>query len=230
METLELKPQLIRRLEIYLHEPVNCLTHALGALFSLFGMLLLLQASWGDPWRFVSFTLYGVSSVLLYLASSALHGLKVSKSQRRFLLKLDHVGIFSLIAGSYTPLALVVLKNHSPALGWTLFILVWTLAAAGMTAKLRWLDTHHWFSTSFYVLLGWLAVFALGPITQALPAGALALLVLGGLLYTGGAVIFGVQRPNFYPGVLEHHEIWHLFVLAGGFCHFLMFFLFVAPH
>ena len=106
---------------------------------------------------------------------------------------------------------------------------MWLLAGLGITLKLRLLDSHHWYSTVFYVVLGWLALFVLGPLTQALSVGALILLVLGGLFYTVGAVVFGLQRPNLYPGVLEHHELWHLFVLAGGVCHYLMFYVFMTP-
>lgn len=230
MATLELKPPVIRFLEGYLREPVNCLTHAVGALFSLGGLVLLVKAASGSWWHVVSFTIYGLSSVLLYAASSTLHGAKCTPEVRRLLLKLDHVGIFSLIAGSYTPLALVALRRVSPLLGWTLFGLVWLLAGLGMTIKLRWLDSHHWYSTAFYVLLGWLALFMLGPITQALSAGALTMLLAGGFFYTVGAVVFGLQRPNLYPGVLEHHELWHLFVLAGGLCHYAMFYFFMMPN
>ena len=229
MAALEIKHPIVRKLERYLHEPVNCLTHALGAVFSLMGLGALISAAGGSVWHLFSFGIYGLSSVLLYAASSLLHGAKCTPSMRRLLLKLDHVGIFCLIAGSYTPIALVALREHSPGIAWALFALVWLLASLGMTLKLRLLDSHHWYSTTFYVLLGWLALFILGPLTQALSVGALIFLVLGGLFYTVGAVVFGLQRPNLYPGLLEHHEIWHLFVLAGGLCHYLMFYFFLTP-
>ncbi|MCA9839632.1 MAG: hemolysin III family protein [Trueperaceae bacterium] len=224
-----MKPRLFRQLDRYFHEPVNCLTHLFGAVLSLLGTISLIFASKGSVVHIFSFVIYGLSSILLYLASSALHGFKVSKAKRRLLLKFDHVGIFCLIAGSYTPIALIVLRAYDNVLGWGLFALVWVLAGAGMTLKLRWLDLHHWYSTSFYVALGWLALLVLGPLTKALPTAALLLLMLGGLFYTIGAVIFGLQRPNFYPGVFAHHELWHLFVLAGGASHFLMMFWFATP-
>lgn len=229
MGILEVKPPLIRQLDEYFHEPINCLTHLFGAFFSLIGMIILLATSWGSAMHIISFSIYGLSSIMLYLASSALHGLKVNPETRRLLLKLDHVGIFCLIAGTYTPLALITLQANHPVLGWLFFTLVWSLAGIGMTVKLRWLDSNHWYSTIFYVALGWLAVFFLGPITQALSTGALALIILGGLLYTGGAVIFGLQKPNFYPGFFGHHELWHLFVLAGGTCHYLFMLFYVTP-
>ncbi len=229
MGTLEIKPTFIRQLDKYFYEPINCLTHLFGVILSLVGMLILIGISKGSALHIFSFTVYGLSSILLYAASSALHGFKVGKKRRRLLLKFDHVGIFCLIAGSYTPIALITLREHSPRLGWGLFFLVWLLAGIGMTLKLRWLDLHHWYSTSFYIALGWLAIFILGPLTQALPTAALLLLILGGLLYSIGAVIFGLQRPNFYPGFFGHHELWHLFVLAGGFSHFLMMVFFARP-
>lgn len=223
-------PRLLQQLERYLHEPMNCLTHAVGIVFSLMGLALLLYVSWGEAWRVFSLSVYGLSSVLLYTASSAMHGLKVSPERRRLLLKLDHVGIFCVIAGSYTPILLISLRPYSPALAWGFFLLVWFLAGLGMTLKLWYLDSNHWLSTGFYVLLGWLALFMLGPITQALSGAALGLLLAGGMFYTVGAVIFGLQRPNPIPGLLEHHALWHLFVLAGGFCHFLMLLIYVAPY
>ena len=229
MATLELKPAFIRHLDKYIHEPINCLSHLLGVFLSLLATLSLVSVSKGSVLHGFSFMVYGLSSVLLYTASSALHGFKVNEERRRLLLKLDHVGIFCLIAGSYTPIALITLRNYNPRLGWALFFLVWTLAAIGMTLKLRWLDLHHWYSTGFYIALGWLAIFILGPLTQALSLGALMLLLLGGVFYSIGAVIFGLQRPNFYPGFFGHHELWHLFVLAGGASHFLMMFIYLRP-
>ena len=220
---------LVDTLNNHIHQPVNCLTHFLGAVFSLVGMVMLLALSQGEPLYMVSFAVYGFSSVLLYMASALFHGLKVDSEQRRLLLKLDHVGIFMLIAGSYTPIALITLTMHSPTLGWGFFITVWTVAMLGMYLKLRFLDAPHWLSTSFYLLLGWAALFALSPMSQVLPTGAMALMFMGGIFYSVGAVVFVLQRPNLYPGLLEHHELWHLFVLAGGTCHFWMMLLYITP-
>lgn len=219
---------LVDSLNTHIHQPVNCLTHFFGAVFSLVGMVILLQLSKGEPLYMASFAVYGFSSVLLYMASALFHGLKVDPERRRFLLKLDHVGIFMLIAGSYTPIALLTLTMHSPTLGWSFFIGVWTLATLGMYLKLRFLDAPHWVSTSFYLLLGWAALFALSPMSQILPTSAMALMFAGGIFYSVGAVVFVLQRPNLYPGVLGHHELWHLFVLAGGASHFLMM-LYITP-
>ena len=222
------RPASIEFLSRYMYEPVNCLTHLVGAVFSALGMAILLTRSWGRPLYVAAFAVYGVSSVLLYLASSLFHGLRVSPATRRLLLRLDHVGIFALIAGSYTPVALIILREHSALLGWGFFWLVWGLALLGMVFKILWLDAPYWLSTSFYLLLGWLAIFVIAPIKEALPAGGLLLLFLGGVLYTVGAVVFALERPDPYPGVFGHHELWHLFVLAGGSSYFMMLFLYVA--
>ena len=216
-------------LNTFLHEPVNCITHGLGALFSVVGVMILVLISWGQPLYVVSFIVYGLSSVLLYVASSLYHGLKVNPRRRRMLLRLDHVGIYALIAGSYTPLALIALKSYSPVLGWAFFGLVWALATLGIVFKLWWLDAPVWLSTGLYLLLGWLALGIMPVLLQTLSAGGLLLLFLGGLLYSVGAVIFAVERPDFYPGVFGHHELWHLFVLAGGACHYLLLLIYLTP-
>lgn len=222
-------PSFIRQLDIHIHQPVNCLTHLVGAVFSAVGMVVLLAVSWGNPLYVVSYAVYGVSSVLLYSASSLFHGLKVGPAGRRRLLQLDHVGIYILIAGSYTPIALILLKSHSAALGWTFLGVVWLAALLGSVSKLYWLDAPRPLSTGFYLVLGWAVLFAMPALTQVLAPGGLVLLFVGGLLYSVGAVVFMLERPNFYPGVLGHHELWHLFVLAGGSSYYLMLLLHATP-
>jgi len=170
-----------------------------------------------------------VSSVFLYTSSTLLHSLKVKEQVERWLLRLDHAAIFTMIAGSYTPITLVTLREHSPALGWTLFGVVWGIAVLGVVFKLFWLDAPRWLSTGLYLLMGWLAVIAIGPLVDALPVGGLIWLVVGGLFYSVGALVFIFERPNFYPGILGHHELWHFLVLAGSISHFLMLFFYVLP-
>lgn len=213
----------------YVHEPVNCLTHLFGALFSCVGMVMLLRQSWGEPLYIFSFVIYGLSSVLLYLASSLFHGLKVGERRRRLLLRLDHAGIFAMIAGCYSPLALITLESYSPALGWGFFIAVWTMAVLGMVLRLKYLDAPRWLSTGVYLLLGWAGLLILEPLRYVLPAGGEVFMFLGGAFYSIGALVFLLKRPNLYPGVLEHHELWHLFVLAGSACHFLLIYFYLTP-
>ena len=216
-------------LQRYLREPVNSLSHFVGIILSLVGLSALMVSSAGEPWRLTSFAIYGVSSVLLYTSSTLLHSLKVKAQAERWLLRLDHAAIFVMISGSYTPIALITLREHSPAWGWTLFGMVWGISVLGIIFKLFWLDAPRWLSTGLYLLLGWLAVVAINPLLHALPTGGLLWLVAGGLFYSVGAVVFILERPNFYPGVLGHHELWHFLVLAGSISHFLTLFFYVLP-
>jgi hemolysin III len=219
----------LRGLARYFREPVNSLTHLVGALLSLVGLVVLLVLAAGEPWRTVSFAIYGTTLVLLYTASTLLHSLHVGARAQRRLRLFDHAAIFLLIAGSYTPITLVTLQQGSGAWGWTLFALVWGIAVLGVVFKLVWLEAPRWLSTGLYLLMGWLALLAIVPITRALPPGGLFWLLLGGLFYSVGAVVYGLKRPNWLPGVFGYHELWHLFVLAGSISHFLMMLLYVLP-
>lgn len=213
----------------YLREPVNSLTHFAGILLSIVGLVVLLVLSEGEPWRTASFAVYGATLILLYTASTLLHSLRVGPRAERRLRMFDHAAIFLLIAGSYTPITLVTLQQGSTTWGWVLFGLVWGVAVLGVVFKLFWLEAPRWLSTALYLLMGWLAVVAIVPITQALPPGGLFWLVLGGLFYSVGAVVYGLKKPDWLPGVFGYHELWHLFVLAGSVCHFMMMLLYVLP-
>ena len=221
--------RIVNALERWLKEPVNTLSHFVGVLLSIAGLVVLLVLSGGDPWRATSFAIYGMSSVLLYTASTLLHALKVGKRAERWLRKFDHAAIFALIAGSYTPIALVTLRAEHAPIGWTIFAVIWALAILGIVFKVFWLDAPRWLSTGLYILMGWLAIFAFIPLAQTLPVGGMFWLVLGGLFYTGGAVIFALKRPNVLPKILGYHELWHLFVLAGGVSHFVLMLRYVVP-
>ncbi len=218
-----------RGLSTYLREPVNALTHFAGILLSLVGLVLLLVLSKGEPWRTASFAVYGSSLVLLYTASTLLHGLKVSKPTERMLRTLDHAAIFVLIAGSYTPITLVTLQRDSAGWSWALFGVVWGIAALGVVFKLFWLEAPRWLSTGLYLAMGWMAVFAIGPVSRSLPPGGLLWLALGGAFYSVGAVVYALKKPNLRPG-FGYHELWHLFVLAGSASHFMMMLLYVLPY
>lgn len=213
----------------YLREPVNSLTHFAGILLSVAGLVALIVLSAGEPWRTVSFAIYGGALVLLYTASTLLHALRVGAKSLRWLRIFDHAAIFVLIAGSYTPITLVTLQQGKPVWGWALFAFVWGVALLGVIFKLFWLEAPRWLSTALYLLMGWLALVAIVPIVQMLPAGGVLWLVLGGLFYSVGAVIYGLKKPDWFPGLLGYHELWHLFVLAGSACHFVMMLLYVLP-
>ena len=213
----------------FLREPVNSLTHFIGILLSIAGLIVLVTLSAGEPFRTVSFAVYGASLVILYTASTLLHGLKVSARAERGLRIFDHAAIFLLIAGTYTPVALVTLQPDHAVWGWTLLSVAWGFALLGVVFKLFWLDAPRLLSTGLYLLMGWLAAVAIVPIVQAMPFGGIVWLALGGLFYSVGAVIYGLKKPDFFSKVFGYHELWHLFVLAGSICHFVMMLKYVLP-
>jgi hemolysin III len=199
-----------------IREPVNGASHLAGFLLAAAGTVLLLRMA-RTPWQLAAFSVYGATLLLLYGASSLYHLLPVSDRPLRALRTLDHIAIYFLIAGTYTPIALVTLHG---SYGWALLVTVWLIAMAGIPFKVFFLDAPVWISTSTYLVMGYLAVLALPPLARVIPLSGLLWLFLGGLAYTVGAVIYSRQRPDPFPGVLGHHEIWHLLVLLGSACHF----------
>ncbi len=214
----------------HLREPVNSLTHFAGVILSIAGLVVLLVLSAGEVWRTVSFSIYGASLIVLYSASTLLHGLKVRDSLEKKLRIFDHAAIFGLIAGTYTPVTLVTLQSSHPAWGWTLLSVAWGFALLGILFKVFWIGAPRWLSVGLYLVMGWLALAALLPIVQALPWGGIAWMLIGGAFYSVGAVIYALKRPDFFPGVFGYHELWHLFVLAGSISHFVMMLKYVLPH
>lgn len=199
-----------------IREPVNGASHLVGLLLAGAGTVLLLSMARG-PWQLAAFSIYGATLILLYGASTLYHVLPLSDRPLRALRMLDHIAIYFLIAGTYTPIALITL--HSP-LGWSLLVGVWLIAVAGIPFKLFFLDAPVWISTATYLAMGYLAVVAVVPVARAVSVPGLLWLIAGGLAYTVGAVIYSRQRPDPFPGRFGHHEIWHLLVLAGSACHF----------
>ena len=213
----------------WLREPINALTHGLGALLAVLALVTLVVVADGDPWRATSAWIYGVSLVLLFLASTLLHALRVPPHVQHRLRLLDHAAIFALIAGTYTPITLVTLQEQNATLGWTLFAVAWGFALLGAVFKLFWLSAPRWISTGLYLIMGWLAVLALGPLLSALPTSGIAWLLAGGLVYSIGAVVYALKRPDPFPRVFGYHELWHVFVLAGSACHFVLILRYVLP-
>lgn len=200
-------------------DPVSALTHLLGAILSIFGLIILLYyaAIYATTWHIVSFSIFGISMILLYVASTTYHWLKTSEDKVLILRKIDHMMIYVLIAGTYTPICIIVLKG---IWGWGLLIGIWTFTLAGILLKVFWFDAPRWLYTLSYTLMGWLVVIAIVPLYQAISLVALIWLVLGGVLYTIGALIYGTKWPRVNSEVFGFHEIFHLFILGGSFCHF----------
>lgn len=203
-------------------EIANAITHGIGALLSLAGLVLLIVFSSmkGTAWHVVSFTIYGVSMLLLYLCSTLVHSFKEGKVKDLFEF-LDHSSIYIYIAGTYTPFMLVAIRGP---LGWSLFGIVWGIALLGVVFKAYFVKRFLFMSTFFYLIMGWLIVIAWGPLTAAVPEPGIVLLVAGGLLYTLGTVFY-VWRAFPY-----HHAIWHLFVLGGSITHFFAILMYLLPH
>jgi hemolysin III len=219
----------MRRFIHHLQEPASALTHLFGALASAAGLVLLLVFSRGQPAKAISLAVYGVCMIALFSASTLFHGLRAGPRARMFLNRLDHVAIFLLIAGTYTP----IIYNLFPE-GWRpeLLTAIWLLAAVGSAYKLLSSRIHGFFNASVYPALAWAGVvpallaYRVWPVVT--PQGAL-LLGLGGLFYMVGFVVYYRKRPDPWPAVFGHHEIWHLFVLAGSLCHYIFMLIFVVP-
>jgi len=214
------------RLYTFKEEVANVLTHGLGAVFSIVGLgfLVVFAAMGADPWRIVSVSIFGATMLLMYLASTLYHALP-HPPVKKALRVCDHCCIYLLIAGTYTPFALVSLRGPW---GWTLFGLMWGIAAAGCLFKIFFMDHAKscWqdrVSTLLYVLMGWMVIFAFKPSLELIPPGALFLCLLGGLAYTGGVVFYLWERLPY------NHAIWHLFVLGGSVLHFCAIFYYILP-
>lgn len=162
--------------------------------------------------------------ILLYTASTLYHWLPFSEKGIRRLRKFDHMMIFILIAVTYTPICLIPLRG---AWGWSLFGSVWGLATLGIFLKFFWLQAPRWFSTMVYIIMGWLALVAVWPLIHALQPGGLVWLLMGGIFYTMGALIYAVKKPNPWPGFVGFHEIFHVFVMLGSFSHFWLMYNYV---
>ncbi|MEK8046541.1 PAQR family membrane homeostasis protein TrhA [Ideonella margarita] len=194
-------------------ELANAISHGLGCVLAIAALPILVwqAASNGTTTNVVAASIFAGTMILLYLVSTLYHAVPEGRA-KAWLNRLDHAAIYIFIAGSYTPFALGVLKG---GWGWTLFILVWTMAAAGVTVKLLNRLKHPWVSTGLYLVMGWAVVLAAGPLLDRMPAAGLAWLVAGGLSYTLGALVFLMDHKVRYA-----HFVWHLFVLGGSVCHF----------
>jgi len=201
-------------------EVAHSITHGVGLLGSVTGLvaLVILAAATHDPWRITACAIYASTLVLLYAASTLYHALSSTRA-RHVLRVLDHSAIFLLIAGTYTPFALVLLRGPW---GWTLLGIVWGLAALGIAAKAMYGARWPILSTALYICMGWTVVIAVKPLVEHVPPGGIAWLVAGGLAYTGGVAFYAWTRLRY------SHAIWHLFVLAGSVCHYIAVVLYVV--
>jgi hemolysin III len=216
-------------LTIRIKEPISALSHFLGIGLAIAGLVLLVvwAAIDGTAWHVVGFSIFGAGAIMLYTASTFYHALPLRLRGEKIWRRIDHSAIYIMIAGSYTPICLVVL-NH--AWGLTMLSIVWLLATLGIV--LCWLPQRkgfkRWWSSAVYLGMGWISLIAIYPLFRALPGGAFAWLVGGGVAYSVGAIIYGAKWPNPFPKVFGFHEVFHVFVLLGSFCHFWLFFYYVV--
>ncbi len=203
------------------HELANSATHGLGLALSVSGcaVLVTLAALRGNAWHIVACSIYGGTLVLLYGASTFYHSVR-SRRLKRILRIVDHSSIYLLIAGTYTPFTLVLLRG---GWGWTLFGLVWGLSLAGILLKVWFVDRLPVVSTLVYVAMGWLVIIAIKPVVAVVPLAAILWLLAGGLFYTAGVGFFAWEKLPY------HHAIWHLFVLGGSVCHYFAVLYYVVP-
>mgnify|MGYP000875611005 FL=1 len=206
------------RIQTKLEEQLNAITHGIGAALGIAALVLLIvYADTTKPWSLFSVIVYGISIIILFLASTFYHAVKGEKRKHYFRI-VDHVSIYLLIAGTYTPVLLISLTD---SLGWVLFWTVWGIAAFGVVLKLFFTGKYEIFSTLLYLVMGWLVIFDFSNLSESLGSNGILWLFAGGLSYTVGIIFYAIQKVPFF------HVVWHLFVLGGAICHFFMIFLHV---
>jgi len=221
LEAQKLQPDSLIRMYSRREEILHSLTHGIGVALSLVGLALLLRLAilYGDTYQVVSFSIYGASLLVLYVASTLYHSFE-RPAVKHALKIVDHAAIFFLIAGTYTPFLLLGVRG---VWGWTLLGIIWGLAILGVTLKVLFIRRFQKQMVALYILMGWLSVLALRDLARVIPLGGLVWLAAGGVLYTVG-VLFYVQKKTPYT-----HAIWHLFVLGGSICHYFAVLLYLVP-
>jgi len=209
-----------------LREPVNGLTHLAAAILALLGLAGLLILGHDSLVKVIALLIYGFSLVLMFSSSAAYHLVKARPPIMQVLRKLDHTAIYALIAGTYTP---ICLHFFSGFWAWGMLVIIWGLALAGIVVKLFVIKAPRWLTAGIYLVMGWLSLMAIRQMLLFMPVGALVCLLLGGLFFTVGAVVYILKKPDFFPGIFGFHEIWHIFVILGCLSHFILIAAYVAP-
>lgn len=203
-----------RRIDLF-----SAISHLIGIGLAIAGLVILLVESviHATAWHVVSFSIFGSSLILLYLASTLYHWFPYPSRVKSFFRRIDHSMIYLLIAGTYTPVCLTALRGWW---GWTIFGVIWALAVWGIIVKAAWLAIPRVLSSLSYILMGWMVVVAFVPLMQAIPLGGILWLVAGGLFYTVGTLFYGLDKKYPSRNWFNFHDVFHLFILAGSFCHF----------
>lgn len=216
-------------MQITIREPGSAITHFIGMMLAIFAATpLLVKAGLSSGTQtLIAMGIFVLSLILLYGASATYHSVNLSGRLLRVFRKIDHMMIFVLIAGSYTPVCLIVLGGQ---LGYTMLAVVWGIAIGGMLIKAFWITCPKWFSSAIYIAMGWVCVFVFGQLWQTLPKAAFLWLLAGGIVYTAGGIIYALKLPIFNSrhSHFGSHEIFHLFVMGGSICHFIFMYFYVA--
>lgn len=216
-------------MQITIREPGSAITHFIGMMLAVFASapLLVKAGVTSGMTCLIAMAVFMVSMILLYGASATYHSVNLKGRALRIFRKIDHMMIFVLIAGSYTPICLIVLDGK---LGYSLLALVWGIAIVGMVIKACWITCPKWFSSVIYIAMGWVCVLVFGQLWNSLPKSAFLWLLAGGIIYTVGGIIYALKLPFFNTKhkFFGSHEIFHLFVMGGSICHFIFMYLYVA--
>lgn len=215
-------------MQLTIREPGSAITHFIAMMATLIAASpLLVKAALKSPTCLMAMTIFIISMFSLYAASTTYHSVNLTGKALKVFRKIDHMMIFVLIAGSYTPVCMIILDK---TMGYRLLALVWAIALGGILIKALWITCPKWFSSVLYISMGWVCVLVFGQLLSTLPRAAFLWLLLGGILYTLGGIIYALKLPVFnnrhkYFG---SHEIFHLFVMAGSFCHFIFMYFYVV--
>jgi hemolysin III len=207
-------------------DPISGLTHLAAAVGAACGVVILLFIGHDDTTKAISLAIYGLSLVLMFAASAAYHLVKAPPEVIKVLRKADHSAIYLLIAGSYTPICVYFMRGFWQ---WGFLEIIWGMALIGVAIKIFTINAPRWLTAGIYLLMGWMSILAIPEMAVAMPVSALIWLVIGGLFFTLGAVVYIIKKPDFYPKVFGFHELWHIFVILGCACHFIVIARFIAP-
>lgn len=213
-------------MQLTIREPGSAITHFIACLMaSIAALPLIFKANGGITT--MALAIFSISMILLYGASTLYHSVNVSAKVLGIFRRIDHMMIFVLIAGSYTPVCLIVLGG---SMGYSLLALVWGVAIAGMVVKIFWITCPKWFSSTIYIAMGWLALLVFGTLWNTLPHAAFGWLLVGGIIYTIGGIIYALKLSvfNSLHKYFGSHEIFHLFVMGGSICHFIFMYCYIA--
>ncbi len=207
-----------------LRDPISGLTHLAAAILSFFGLVTLLIIAWGDTPKLVSALIYGVTLITMFSASATYHSVISSPKVIEILRKIDHSAIYLLIAGTYTPFCVNAFHGFWK---WGLLSIIWGLALVGVGIKVFIIRTPRWVNAGIYLLMGWLIIAAAGEMANTLSADVITWLIIGGVIYTLGAVVYITKKMDFKPDVFGFHEVWHIFVILAAAAHYISILIFI---